>query len=119
LTEQAPQLEDKRQQIAVEIANVHEDSYGVAVTDVVVMLEDDHVAVMMDGDLTRGEQTLVDAGNEDVVIHGREAFQQAIATTYAAVVERATGRRVESFASRTVVRDDRVWAIEAFRLSRA
>ena len=44
----------------------------------------------------------------------REAFQQAIAPTFIAIVERATGRRVGSFISSMSV--EGLYSIEFFRL---
>ena len=44
----------------------------------------------------------------------REAFQDAIASTFKAIVERATGRRVDSFVSHMDVED--LYAVELFRL---
>jgi uncharacterized protein YbcI len=117
LSDGAPSTDQVEAEIAREIARVQEDSYGVAARGVEVMIKGDFVAVMMDVELTRGEQTLVDASHRDTVTATREAFQEAIAATFTAIVERATGRRVERFASRAVIEDDGSWAIEAFRLS--
>ena len=104
-------------EIAREIARVHEDSYGAPANEVEVLLKRDSVAVLMDVELTRGELTLVEAGSKDAVIASREAFQGAIAATFSAIVERATGRRVARFASRAVIDESGAWAVEAFRLA--
>lgn len=116
---ESPSREQVRQQIAREIARVHEDSYGVAATCVEVAAHESFVAVVMDVGLTRGEETLVDAGSADTVVATREAFQTAIEATYKAIVERATGRRVESFASRSIIEENGSWACEVFRLGPA
>jgi uncharacterized protein YbcI len=112
-----PSAEQVSDEIAREIARVHADSYGAAASEVEVLIKGDSVAVMMEVELTRGESTLTDAGHEDAVVNSREAFQEAIAATFSAIVERATGRRVERFASRTVIDEDGAWSIEAFRLA--
>jgi uncharacterized protein YbcI len=112
-----PGMEQIADEIAREITRVQEDSYGAPANGVEVLIKGDFVTVMMDVELTRGESTLVEAGSADVVISSREAFQQAIASTFSAIIERATGRRVARFASRAVIDDDGAWAIEAFRLA--
>jgi uncharacterized protein YbcI len=119
MNEHPPGAEQVADEIAREIARVHEDSYGAAANDVEVLIKGNFVAVMMDVELTRGERTLVHAGSSDAVINSREAFQKAIAATFSAIIERATGRRVERFASRAVIDDGGAWAIEAFRLTPA
>ena len=66
------------------------------------MLSDDLVVVVLDElVLQHSEQFLVGAGEGQAVIDVRGRYQQAIETTFRAAVERATGRRVVSFASVT------------------
>ena len=62
-----------------------------------VQISDDTVMIVIDVELTPAERTLIDASQHEAVKATREAFQQAIAATFGAIVERATGRRVESF----------------------
>jgi uncharacterized protein YbcI len=116
---EAPSAEQVKDEIAREIARVHESSYGVLPTNVDVALHENFVVVVMDVGLTRGEETLVDAGNSDTVVASREAFQSAIAATFSAVIERATGRRVKQFASRARIDEESAWASEVFRLGPA
>jgi uncharacterized protein YbcI len=113
---EAPSVAQVKDEIAREIARVHVDSYGVAPGRVDVALHENFVVVVMDVGLTRGEQTLIDADSAGTVVASREAFQKAIAATYSAVVERATGRRVEQFASRSTIDEGSPWASEVFRL---
>lgn len=116
MSESAPSPEAVKSEIAREIVRVHEDSYGESATNVEVALHEGFVAVVMDVVLNRAEQTLVGAGNEDSVQTTREAFQGAIAPTFTAIVERASGRRVTGFASRTIVAPQKSWSVEIFRL---
>ena len=58
--------------------------------------------------------TLSEAGHGDAVQATREAFQDAIAPTFKAIVERATGRRVTSFTSRMSM--EPMYSVELFRL---
>ncbi len=104
-----------RDEIAREILQVHEDSYGQAsARDAKVYLIDDIALVVIDAEPTTAEKTLIDAGRGDSVRATREAFQDAIAPTFTAIVERATGRRVSSFVSRMCM--EPFHSVEVFRL---
>jgi len=116
---EAPSVGQVKDEIARELSRIHEDSYGVLPSGVEVALHENFVTVLMDVGLTRGEETLVDAGAGDTVVASREAFQTAIRATFTAVVERATGRRVEQFASRATIDENGAWASEIFRLGPA
>jgi uncharacterized protein YbcI len=116
MTEKAPSIEDVKTQLAKEIRQVHCDSYGEDVENVEVAIEDTFIALVMDVKLTQAERTLMKAGDADSVKRTREAFQEAIAPTFAALAERASGRRVTSFASRTIVDGRGSWSAELFRL---
>ncbi len=111
-----PGVEDAKEEIARELARVHDESYGPPALNLSVSLDDDVVAVLMDIELSPAERTLLDAGRPDAVRATREAYQEAIGEVFVAIVERATGRRVEGFASRTVLTESTPWAIEVFRL---
>ena len=111
-----PDAEDVKKEIAEEISRVHLDSYGERTTNLRVALDDGMVTVMMDVELSPAERTLFGAGKADAVRSAREAYQEAIEEVFVAIVERATGRRVEGFASRTVIGDPRSWCAEIFRL---
>ncbi len=110
-----PPLEEVRAEISREIERVQEESYGAPVTNMTVLLGENLVTVVMDVVWSRAEETLVEAGQGEAVRTTREAFQEAIAPTFTAVVERATGRRVQSFASRMIMGPE-PWAAELFRL---
>jgi len=102
-------------EIAREIAAVHQEAYGTGVSNVVVDVSDLIVCIVMDIELAANEKTLIGAGRHESVKITREAFQDAIEPTFTAIVERATGRRVRSFASRTIL-DSEPWSAEVFRL---
>lgn len=97
-----------------EILNVQEEAYGAGARTVQVGLMEDFVLIILDVVLTQAEQTLIDADRGDAVIATREAFQDAIAPTFTAIVERATGRRVSSFVSKMVLKP--LYSVELFRL---
>lgn len=105
-----------RCQIAAEIARVHVESYGERALNLRVAFDRDLVAVMMDIEFTPAERTLVGAGREDAVAAARESYQEAIGEVFIAIVERATGRRVEGFASRAMIAEPNPCSVEVFRL---
>jgi uncharacterized protein YbcI len=72
------------------------------------------VLAVIDVVLTPAERTLLEAGELEAVKVTREAFQQAIAPTFLAIIEHATGRQVLSFISAMNV--EPLYSIEFFRL---
>jgi uncharacterized protein YbcI len=100
--------------LSAEILRVHEEAYGAGASSIESHYLDDNVLVIMDVELSQSEKTLFDAGRGDAVKITREAFQAAIGPTFRAIVERATGRRVEMFFSWMNV--DPPTAVELFRL---
>lgn len=111
--ETAPSAAQVRDEIAREILRVHEDSYGTG-GNMTVHLSGDTVLIVIDVELTAAERTLIGASQHEAVKATREAYQQAIAPTFTAIVERATGRRVRSFISSMNV--EPLYSIEFFRL---
>jgi uncharacterized protein YbcI len=103
-----------REEISREIIKVHEEAYGSGAEEIAVHVLDDIVLIVIDVELATSEKTLVDAGRGDAVKATREAFQQAIESTFTAIVERATGRRVESFVSSMHM--EGLYSVELFRL---
>jgi uncharacterized protein YbcI len=101
--------------IADELLRVHLDSYGTGASSIEVLANDEMVLAVIDVELTPAEETLLAAGDADAVKVTREAFQQAIAPTFKAIVEHATGRKVHGFLSSMSV--DPLYSIEFFRLA--
>jgi uncharacterized protein YbcI len=103
-----------REEISREILRVHDESYGETAREAKVWVLEDIVLAVIDAEPTISERTLIEAGRGDAVVETREAFQDAIAPTFEAIVERATGRRVTSFSSRMSI--DPMYSVEFFRL---
>jgi uncharacterized protein YbcI len=115
VTGSGPDLREIEDEIAREILAVHEESYGVGASSISVHSGADVVTVLIDVELSKAEETLIDAGREEAVKGMREAYQLAIAPTFTAVVERATGRTVASFVSAMSM--DPLFSAEVFRLA--
>jgi uncharacterized protein YbcI len=107
---------DAEEELARELLQILESSYGKGARQARVHVLGDMVFCVLDGiELLPNEQFLVDNGKASSVIEVRLQYQQAIETTFRAAVERATGRRVVSFASVTKI--DPNYAVEVFRLA--
>ena len=74
-------------------------------------LMDEYVFVVMEGGLTRSEETLLAAGQPDLVRNYRLAFQEAVTQTTTQAVEDLTGRRVLSYHSQIVFDPTRAFEI--------
>lgn len=80
-------------------------------------LAEDLVTVVLQDNLTRGEQSLVDDGRQAEVLAMRIAFQQAMREAYVRGVEELLGRTVLAFLSANHLTPD--IAIESFVLTPA
>ena len=107
-------VEAQRAAIAKQILAVHEESYGTGASEVQVHIADDTVVVILDVELTAAERTLLGGDQASAVKGTREAFQEVIAPTFTAIVERTTGRRVRSFLSSMNMEPP--YSVELFRL---
>jgi uncharacterized protein YbcI len=102
------------EQLGEELLRIHRESYGKGAGRAVITIDDDVVYCMLDDlELLPNEEFLIDSGREDAV-DIRLRYQQAIETSFRAAVERATGRRVISFASVTKLSPN--YVVEIFRL---
>ena len=105
---------EAKRSIAAEILRVQQESYGVGADEISVTIDEDLVVVVLDIELAVAERTLLAAGHDDAVKRMRESFQAAIAPTFRAIVERATGRAVRGFMSTVSI--EPLYAVEIFRL---
>ena len=74
-------------------------------------VEDDYIFVVLEGGLTRNEETLLAAGREDLVRQYRLAFQEVVTETATSAVEELTGRRVIGYHSQIVFDPTRAFEI--------
>jgi uncharacterized protein YbcI len=74
-------------------------------------VEDDYIFVVMEGGLTRNEETLLAAGKEDLVRQYRLAFQETVSASAMGAVEELTGRRVVGYHSQVVFHPMRAFEI--------
>ena len=62
-------------------------------------VNDNYIFVVLEGGLTRNEETLLKAGQEGLVRNYRLSFQEAMTATTTEAVERLTGRKVIGYHS--------------------
>ena len=106
-----------RTELANAMVALKKDFYGRGPTAAKAWLLDEYVFVVMEGGLTRNEETLLEAGKHDVVRSYRLTFQEAVADVATTAVERITGRRVLTYHSQIVF--DPMRAFEIFVLDAA
>jgi uncharacterized protein YbcI len=107
-----------REEIAREILRIHEESYGKGAGQAHALVMEDWVTVILDDlELLPNEEFLVGKGRHEVVIQVRSQYQLAIRSSFEAAIERATGRRVEGFASATSLEDEPRFVAEIFKLA--
>jgi uncharacterized protein YbcI len=76
--------------------------YGRGPTAAKAWVLDDYVFVAMEGGLTRNEETLLEAGKEDVVRGYRLSFQETVSEVTCGAVAEIMGRRVLTYHSQIV-----------------
>jgi uncharacterized protein YbcI len=110
----------RRQTIRSEISNamvgLKKEFYGKGPTKAKTYLNDNYVFCVMEGGLTRNEETLIDRGHEDLVRTYRLRFQEAMEAPTVEAVERITNRAVVGYHSQIVFNPER--AFEIFVLDR-
>jgi uncharacterized protein YbcI len=85
--------------------------YGKGPSRARAYLMDEYVLVVMEGGLTRSEETLLAAGQADLVRNYRLAFQETVTQTTTQAVEELTGRKVLSYHSQIVFHPTRAFEI--------
>ena len=104
-----------RAAIANAMVGLKKQYYGRGPEAAKAYVEDDYIFVVLEGGLTRNEETLLAAGHEDLVRQYRLAFQEVISPTATGAVEELTGRRVIGYHSQIVF--DPARAFEIFVLA--
>ena len=72
---------------------------------------DDYVFCVLEGGLTRNEETMLEAGEENLIRQYRLRFQEAVSEATIGAVEEATGRRVLTYHSQIVFGPARAFEI--------
>jgi uncharacterized protein YbcI len=99
------------------MVGMKKDFYGKGPTKAKTYLNDEYIFVVMEGGLTRNEETLLAAGEHDLVRTYRLRFQEAMTATTIGAVEEIVGRKVLTYHSQILFDPER--AIEIFVLAPA
>ena len=98
-----------RAAIANAMVGLKKQYYGRGPEGAKAFVEDDYIFVVLEGGLTRNEETLLAAGRQDLVRQYRLAFQEVVGDTATGAIEELTGRRVIGYHSQIVFDPDRVF----------
>lgn len=85
--------------------------YGKGPTKAKTYINDNYVFCVMQGGLTKNEETLLAAGQHDLVRQYRLKFQEAMAAPTTEAVERLTGRKVTGYHSQIVFEPEHAFEI--------
>jgi uncharacterized protein YbcI len=105
-----------RAEVSNAMVGLKKDFYGKGPTKAKTFLNDNYVFCVMEGGLTRNEQTLIERGHEDLVRTYRLRFQEAMEGPTVEAIQRITGRSVIGYHSQIVFNPD--YAFEIFVLDR-
>jgi uncharacterized protein YbcI len=109
---------EKRSGMRSEISNamvgLKKHFYGKGPTKAKTYINDNYVLCVLQGGLTRNEETLLEAGEDMLVREYRLRFQEVMAAPTTEAVERLTGQKVIGYHSQITFRPD--YAFEIFVL---
>jgi uncharacterized protein YbcI len=100
-----------RAALANAMVGLKKQYYGRGPTAAKAWILDDYVFVVLEGGLTRNEETLLADGKEDVVRTYRLSFQETVGDKTMAAVAELTGRQVVSYHSQIVFDPPRAFEI--------
>jgi uncharacterized protein YbcI len=105
-----------RAEISNAMVGLKKEFYGKGPTKAKTFLNDNYVFCVMEGGLTRNEETLIERGHEDLVRSYRLRFQEAMEDPTVEAIQRITGIKVIGYHSQIVFNPER--AFEIFVLDR-
>ena len=100
--------------VSAELVRLKAHHYGKGPLEAKSYLNDDFLFCCMKGGLTRVEETLIAAGDEDLVRQVRLRFQEQMHAVFRDAVEKITGRTVIGYNSQLIVNPD--FLVEMFIL---
>jgi uncharacterized protein YbcI len=102
---------DQRSQVSNAMVALKKRFYGKGPERARSYLVDEYVFCAMEGGLTRNEEVLVEAGQEDAVRQYRLLFQATMEKTTTTAIEEITGRRVIGYHSQITFNPTRAFEI--------
>lgn len=98
----AAELGELRAAIASTMVGLMKQFYGKGPTKAKTYIADEYLFVVMDGGLTRNEETLLAAGEEQLVRQVRLRFQEAVREQVCTAIEELVGKKVVTYHSQIV-----------------
>jgi uncharacterized protein YbcI len=115
-SDQSGSVQDVRAAISNALVGLQKRFYGKGPTKAKTFLNDNYVFCVLEGGLTRNEETLIERGHEDLVRSYRLRYQEAMGNTTVEAIQRITGLTVMGYHSQIVFNPER--AFEIFVLER-
>ena len=106
-----PALGPMRAAISTKLVALKKEFYGKGPVGAKTYIQDEYVFAVLEGGLTRNEETLLAAGEQDVVRSYRLRFQEIMREKITGAVEEATGCRVLDYHSQIVFEPPRAFEI--------
>jgi uncharacterized protein YbcI len=103
-----------RSEISNAMVGLKKRFYGKGPTKAKTYINDNYVFCVLQGGLTRNEETLIEAGEDMLVRTYRLRFQEVMADATTEAIERLTGRKVTNYHSQITFEPD--YAFEIFVL---
>jgi uncharacterized protein YbcI len=100
-----------RTAVANAMVGMKKQLYGRGPTAAKAWILDDYVFVVLEGGLTRNEETLLADGKADLVRDYRLSFQETVGATAIGAIEELVGRRVLTYHSQIVFDPPRTFEI--------
>lgn len=107
-TERRPGL---RAEISNAMVGLKKEFYGKGPTKAKTYINDNYVFCVLQGGITRNEETLLAAGQEHLVREFRLRFQEAMAAPTIEAIERLTRRKVIGYHSQIVFEPEHAFEI--------
>jgi len=115
VAERADRVADETGSVRLGISNalvtVKKQLYGKGPVKAKTYINDNYVFTVLEGGLTRNEETMISAGQHQLVRDYRLRFQEAVSDTITTAIEEVTGRKVLAYHSQIVFEPDRAFEI--------
>src|SRR4051812_1422757 len=113
--ERAVQAHDAAGNLRLAISNalvmVKKKLYGKGPVKAKTYINDNYIFSVLEGGLTKNEETMLEAGEHRLVRDYRLRFQEAVSQTIRSAIEEVTGQRVLAYHSQIVFDPDRAFEI--------
>ena len=100
-----------RAAISTQLVALKKEFYGKGPVGAKTYIQDEYVFAVLEGGLTRNEETLLAAGETDIVRGYRLRFQEIMRDQLTSAVEEITGRKVLDYHSQIVFDPPRAFEI--------